>query len=265
MLAIAFPMIDPVLVDIGPISIRWYALAYITGLVLGWRYMIWLAKQPGSVVKPEHADDFLTWATFAVILGGRLGYVLFYNVEFYFAHPAEIFKTWQGGMSFHGGLLGVMVATIWFTRLNKIRFLSFMDLAAVVTPIGLFFGRLANFINSELWGRTTDVPWAMVFPNGGPIPRHPSQLYEAGLEGLMMLVVLHLVWRKESLRSKPGVLTGVFMIGYGLSRMIVEMFRQPDAQLGYLIGGTTMGQLLSIPMVLVGVSVIVYAHKRTTA
>jgi len=262
MLAIAFPMIDPVLVEIGPIAIRWYALAYITGLVLGWRYMIWLAQQPGSQVKPEHADDFLTWATFAVILGGRLGYVLFYKPEYYFANPSEIVKTWQGGMSFHGGLIGVMIATVWFTRLRKIPFLAFMDLAAAVTPIGLFFGRIANFINSELWGRTTDVAWGIVFPNGGPDPRHPSQIYEALLEGLVMLIILHLVWRRESWRSKPGVITGVFMIGYALSRMIVEMFRQPDAHLGYLIGGTTMGQWLSMPMILVGIAVIVYAHKR---
>ena len=262
MLAIAFPMIDPVLVEIGPVAIRWYALAYITGLVLGWRYMIWLAKQPGSSVKPEDADDFLTWATFAVILGGRLGYVIFYKPEFYFANPVEIFKTWQGGMSFHGGLIGVLVATAWFTRRRKINFLAFLDLASTVVPFGLFFGRIANFINAELWGRTTDVAWGVVFPNGGPYPRHPSQIYEALLEGLLLLVILHLVWRRESLRSKPGILTGVFMIGYGLSRMIVEMFRQPDAHLGYLIGGTTMGQWLSVPMVLIGVGLIVYARKR---
>jgi len=262
MLAIAFPMIDPVLVQVGPFAIRWYALAYITGLVLGWRYMVWLARQPGSLVKPEHADDFLTWATFAVILGGRIGYVLFYKPEFYFANPSEIVKTWQGGMSFHGGLIGVMIATIWFTRTRKIPFLAFLDLATAVAPIGLFFGRIANFINSELWGRTTNVAWAIVFPNGGPQQRHPSQIYEALLEGLLMLVILHLVWRRKSLRSKPGVLTGVFMIGYALSRMFVEMFRQPDAYLGFLIGGATMGQLLSVPMLVIGAGLIVYAHKR---
>lgn len=261
-MTIAFPMIDPVLVEVGPVVIRWYALAYITGLVLGWRYMIWLASQKNSFVKSEHADDFLTWATFAVILGGRLGYVLFYKPEFYLANPGEIIKTWQGGMSFHGGLLGVMIAAVWYTRIHKIRFMAFLDLACAVAPLGLFFGRIANFINSELWGRTTDVAWGVVFPNGGPYPRHPSQIYEALLEGLLMLVIMHLVWRRESLRSKPGVLAGVFLMGYGLSRMVVEMFRQPDAHLGYLIGGTTMGQWLSLPMVIVGVGLIVWAHKK---
>ncbi|PHS74123.1 MAG: prolipoprotein diacylglyceryl transferase [Rhodospirillaceae bacterium] len=264
-MALSFPQIDPVLIEIGPVAIRWYALAYITGLVLGWRYMIWLAKQAGSFVKAIDADDFLTWATFAVILGGRLGYVIFYKPEFYLANPGEIIKTWQGGMSFHGGLVGVMIAAVWFTRLRKIQFLAFMDLASAVAPIGLFFGRMANFINAELWGRTTDVAWGIVFPGGGPYPRHPSQIYEALLEGLLMLVVLHLVWRRESLRSKPGVITGVFLIGYALSRMFVELFRQPDAHLGYLVGGTTMGQWLSVPMILIGLLMIKYAHKKAKA
>lgn len=261
MLAIAFPMIDPVLVEIGPVVIRWYALAYITGLVLGWRYIIWLARKPGSLIKPDDADDFLTWATFAVILGGRLGYVIFYKPEYYLANPDAILKTWQGGMSFHGGFIGVILAALWFTHLRKIKFLAFLDLAAVVAPFGLLFGRLANFINSELWGRVTDVPWGFVFPNGGPLPRHPSQLYEAALEGIVLLVVLHLVWRCKSWRETPGVLSGVFLIGYGLSRIIVEFFRQPDAHLGFLAGGATMGQMLSLPMVLGGAALIVYARR----
>ncbi|MCW8914873.1 MAG: prolipoprotein diacylglyceryl transferase [Magnetovibrio sp.] len=262
MYAIAFPMIDPVLVEIGPVVIRWYALAYIAGLVLGWRYMMWLADQAGSFVKSKDADDFLVWAVFGVILGGRLGYVFFYKPEYYLANPAEILQTWQGGMSFHGGFLGVLFATWLFCRLRSIRFLAFVDLGVVVAPFGLFFGRLANFANSELWGRTTDVAWGVVFPNGGPYPRHPSQLYEAALEGLVLLVVLHLVWRRESLRKTPGVLSGVFLIGYGLSRIIVEFFRQPDEHLGFLWGGATMGQLLSIPMVLAGIGLIAYARKR---
>lgn len=264
MLAIAFPMIDPVLVEVGPIVIRWYALAYIAGLVLGWRYMIWLARQAGSLIKPEHADEFLVWAVFGVILGGRLGYVLFYKPGYYLANPSEIIQTWQGGMSFHGGFLGVLIATWLFCRLRDIRFWAFIDLAAVVTPIGLFFGRIANFINSELWGRPTDVAWGVVFPNGGLYPRHPSQLYEAALEGLVLLAVLHLVWRRDSLRITPGVISGAFLIGYGLSRIIVEFYRQPDAHLGYLWGGATMGQLLSIPMVLAGMALIAYARKRST-
>jgi len=264
MFAIAFPMIDPVLVQIGPVLIRWYALAYIAGLVLGWRYLIWLAGQAGALIKPQDADDYLVWAVLGVILGGRLGYVLFYKPAYYFANPVEILQTWQGGMSFHGGFLGVLVATMLFCRARKIRFWAFIDLVAVVTPIGLFFGRIANFINSELWGRTTDVAWGVVFPNGGPYPRHPSQLYEASLEGLVLLVVLHLVWRRESLRTKPGVISGAFAIGYGLSRVIVEFFRQPDAHLGYLYGGATMGQLLSVPMILAGMALIAYANKRPT-
>jgi len=264
MLAIAFPMIDPVLVEFGPVAIRWYALAYIAGLVLGWRYMIWLARQAGSLIKPEDADDFLTWAVLGVILGGRLGYVLFYKPAYYLANPSEIIQTWQGGMSFHGGFLGVLVVTLLFCRARKIRFWAFIDIAAVVTPIGLFFGRLANFINSELWGRTTDVAWGVVFPNGGPYPRHPSQLYEAALEGVVLLVILHLVWRRDALRTAPGVISGAFLIGYGLSRIIVEFFRQPDAHLGFLAGGATMGQLLSVPMVLAGIGLIAYAKKRPT-
>lgn len=205
MFAIAFPMIDPVLVEIGPVAIRWYALAYIAGLVLGWRYMMWLSAQEGALTKVKDADDYLVWAVFGVILGGRLGYVLFYKPGHYLSNPSEILQTWQGGMSFHGGLLGVLVATWLFCRLRDIRFWAFMDLVAIVTPFGLFFGRIANFINSELWGRTTDVAWGVVFPNGGPYPRHPSQLYEAALEGLLMLVVMHLVWRRQNVRSTPGV------------------------------------------------------------
>lgn len=264
MLAIAFPVIDPVLVEVGPVAIRWYALAYIAGLVLGWRYMIWLAGRPGALIKPRDADDFLVWAVFGVILGGRLGYVLFYKPAHYLANPVEIFQTWQGGMSFHGGFLGVLIATWLFCRRRDIKFWAFIDLAAVVTPIGLFFGRIANFINSELWGRVTDVPWGVVFPNGGPYPRHPSQLYEAVLEGLVLLVVLHLVWRADGLRTKPGVISGAFLVGYGLSRVAVEFFRQPDAHLGFLFAGATMGQLLSVPMVLVGVALIAYARSRPT-
>ena len=261
-MALAFPEIDPVLVNIGPVPIRWYALAYIAGLVGGWRYMIWLARQPGSLIRDRDADEFLVWAVFGVILGGRIGYVLFYKFQYFLWNPADIFKTWQGGMSFHGGFLGVLIATWLFCKLRKVRFWAFIDLAAVVTPIGLFFGRLANFINGELWGRVSDVSWAMVFPGGGPEPRHPSQLYEAALEGLVLLVVLTLAWRKDGVRLRPGTLSGLFLIGYGLSRIIVEFFRQPDAHLGFLFAGATMGQLLSLPMVLVGLGLIAWARKN---
>ena len=262
MLAIAFPMIDPVLIEIGPIAIRWYALAYIAGLVLGWQLMMWMAERPGALVGRKDADDFLVWAVLGVILGGRLGYVFFYKPEYYLSHPAEILQTWQGGMSFHGGFLGVVIAGWLFCKRRDIQFWAFADLVTAVAPIGLFFGRIANFINSELWGRTTDVAWGVVFPNGGPYPRHPSQLYEAALEGLVLFVVLHFVWRNDNWRKTPGVISGAFFIGYGLSRIIVEFFREPDAHLGFLFGGATMGQLLSIPMVLAGVGLIAYARKR---
>jgi phosphatidylglycerol:prolipoprotein diacylglycerol transferase len=251
MLTIPYPVIDPVLIAIGPLAIRWYALAYIAGLVLGWRYCLWIAGQPPKVASREAVDDFLVWATLGVILGGRIGYVLFYKPEFYFENPSEIVAVWHGGMSFHGGTLGVLTALYIFCRRRKIEMLAFADIVACAVPIGLFFGRIANFINSELWGRVTDVPWAMVFPNGGPEPRHPSQLYEAGLEGIVLFVILHALMRAGA-RRRPGTIAGVFLIGYGVARIVVEFFRQPDEQLGFLIGGATMGQLLSIPVLLFG-------------
>ncbi|MFB9355912.1 prolipoprotein diacylglyceryl transferase [Sneathiella chinensis] len=254
-LALAFPEIDPVLLQIGPFAIRWYALAYIAGLVIGWRLMMRFAAAPGSAVSVKDVDDFLVWATLGVVLGGRLGYVLFYKPAFYFANPSEILMVWQGGMSFHGGFLGVVVAAFLFCRKRDIPTLALADMLSLVAPVGLFFGRIANFINGELFGRTSDVPWAMVFPNGGPLPRHPSQLYEALLEGALLFAIL--LWvRRTSLADKPGVLTGLFLVGYAAARGFVELFRQPDAHLGFLAGGTTMGQLLSLPMIVIGLYLI---------
>ncbi|MBT3559252.1 MAG: prolipoprotein diacylglyceryl transferase [Rhodospirillales bacterium] len=261
-LTLAFPAIDPVLIQLGPFAIRWYSLAYMAGLILGWLLMRKLAMRTGGVVTRDHTDDFLTWATVGVILGGRLGYVLFYKFGFYLENPASIFAVWQGGMSFHGGFTGVVVATILFTRKHKIPLLLFADLLACAAPIGLFFGRIANFINGELFGRASDAPWAVIFPNGGPYPRHPSQLYEAALEGLVLFVILMMLTRLPRVTSRPGILTGVFMAGYGIARAIVEMFRQPDAHIGLLSGGSTMGQMLSIPMILVGVGFILYAMRH---
>jgi phosphatidylglycerol:prolipoprotein diacylglycerol transferase len=251
-----FPAIDPVLVQIGPFAIRWYALAYIAGLLLGWWYVKAYVKKPPMAMSARDVDDFLVWATLGVILGGRPGYVLFYNLDVYLAHPLSIFEVWQGGMSFHGGLVGVTVAIFLFCRKRSLSVLAVGDAIAVAAPIGLFFGRLANFVNGELFGRVTDVPWAIVFPRGGPEPRHPSQLYEAALEGLMLFLILFFAQRSERIRSKAGVLTGIFLIGYALSRIVVEMVREPDAQLGFLIGGATMGQLLSIPVVLGGLYLV---------
>jgi phosphatidylglycerol:prolipoprotein diacylglycerol transferase len=260
MLAIPYPAIDPVLFAIGPIAIRWYALAYIAGLVLGWRYCLWIASQPPKIVSREAVDDFLVWATLGVILGGRIGYVLFYNPSFYFDNPSQIVAVWHGGMSFHGGTIGVLTAIFIFCRRRKISMLGFADIVACAVPIGLFFGRLANFINGELWGRVTDVPWAMVFPTGGPEPRHPSQLYEAGIEGIAMFCILYALLRAGA-RKRPGTIVGVFLIGYACARIFVEFFRQPDQQLGFLIGGATMGQLLSIPVLLLGVILLWLARR----
>ena len=252
-----FPQIDPVIVQIGPFGIRWYAIAYIAGLVLGWRLMRRLVTMPPAVASSLQVDDFLTWATLGVVLGGRLGYVLFYQPTVFIAEPLRILQVWTGGMSFHGGMLGVTIATVWFCRRNAIPLLGFTDRLAVVVPIGLCFGRLANFINGELWGRPAPaVPWAMVFPNGGPVPRHPSQLYQAVLEGVLLFAVLFLLSRRDWVRARAGMLTGVFLMGYGLARIAGEFFREPDAFLGFLFAGATMGQLLSIPMILAGVWLI---------
>lgn len=268
---IPFPAIDPVAVEFGPFAIRWYALAYVTGLLFAWWYMLQLVKHdrlwgsaPGSAAPLERrdVDDIIVWATLGVVLGGRLGYVLFYNLPHYLDFPLEALMVWQGGMSFHGGFIGVCLAIILFTRSRGIPLSALADIAAAATPAGLFLGRIANFINGELWGRPADVPWAMVFPFAGPEPRHPSQLYEAGLEGIVLFTVLAvLVWRFRAL-SRPWLTTGVFIAGYGLARIVVEFFRQPDPQLGYLMGGLTMGMLLSLPMVLLGIALVVYARSR---
>ena len=264
-MAMQFPDIDPVALRLGPAVIRWYALSYIAGLTGGWRYLRWLAAKSHARLTMLQIDDFLVWATVGTVLGGRLGYILFYKPGFYFANPVQILELWHGGMSFHGGALGVITALILYCRRYKIDLLEFGDLLCCVVPLGLFFGRVANFINGELWGRVTDdsVPWAMVFPNApGTEPRHPSQLYEAGLEGLALLVILHLLWRNETVRQRRGTLAGVFLLGYGIARAFVEFFRQPDDFLGFLWGGATMGQLLSVPLMIVGILMIVKA-KRT--
>jgi phosphatidylglycerol:prolipoprotein diacylglycerol transferase len=261
-LVIPYPQIDPVLVELGPFAIRWYALAYIAGLVIGWQIMRRLCEQPPRVLSPTKIDDFLLWAALGVILGGRLGYVLFYKPAFFLQNPLSIFTLWEGGMSFHGGLLGVVVAILAFSWRNAISPLVLADLMAIVTPIGLFFGRLANFINGELWGRPSDVPWAMVFPHAGPLPRHPSQLYQAFFEGVLLLALVVLVWRLTDGRRRPGLLTGVFCAGYGAARIVGEVFREPDAFLGFLWGPLTMGMLLSLPLIVFGGWLIARAYRQ---
>src|SRR5262245_12294504 len=265
-LVLPFPQFDPIAVSIGPFGIRWYALAYIVGIVLGWVYArkilrterFWGGPAPISVVQ---FDDYVLWVTLGIILGGRTGYVLFYNLPHFIAHPLEIFQLWQGGMSFHGGFLGCVVAVLLFGWRNKVPVLSLGDVTCAVGTIGLLLGRVANFVNGELWGRVTDVPWAFVFPTGGPLPRHPSQLYEAGLEGILLFVVLTFMIRRGAL-LRPGLIIGTFAILYGLARIFSEFFREPDKQLGFLWGPLTMGMLLSLPMIAAGVAFVLWAVRR---
>jgi phosphatidylglycerol:prolipoprotein diacylglycerol transferase len=261
-----FPHINPVLISLGPLAVRWYALAYIVGIVAGWFYArsiiasrkLWGGAAPFTVAE---FDDFIVWITLGIIIGGRIGYVLFYNLAHFAAHPLEIFALWTGGMSFHGGVLGCIAATILFAARRGLPILPLGDVTTAAAPIGLLLGRVANFINGELWGRPTDVPWAVVFPNGGPIPRHPSQLYEAALEGLLLLLVLGVLVRFGALK-RPGLVTGAAAVGYGLARIFCEFFREPDAQLGFLWGGLTMGMLLCIPLIVAGIGVLAYALIR---
>jgi len=275
--AIPFPQIDPIAFSLGPVAVRWYALAYILGLLLAVWYAkrivrnasLWPEGRPSATT--EQIDDLLLWATLGVVVGGRLGYVLFYNPAYFAANPTAIFQVWSGGMSFHGGFLGVVVACFLFGRKHGIGLDQLLDLAAAGVPIGLGLGRLANFINGELFGRTSDVSWAMVFPHGGPEPRHPSQLYEAALEGLVLFLILFWIARRPRVQENAGRIGGLFLIGYGLARSFVELFRELDEHLGLLLGGSvTMGQILSLPMILVGLALLAksYAgtkHPRTEA
>lgn len=264
---ITFPDIDPVAVAIGPFQIRWYALAYLAGFIGGWLYAGWLADKDnknGEVRRPnrEDTDNILPWMVLGVILGGRIGYVLFYNLPYFLQNPLHIPFIWEGGMSFHGGLLGVAVVCIAYARYHKFSPLAMGDVVATVVPIGLFFGRLANFINGELFGRITNVPWAMVFPGGGGLPRHPSQLYEAFLEGIVLFVVLYWCAQKPAIRRAPGMLFGIFVIGYSVSRFMVEFFREPDVQIGYRFEYFTQGQLLCVPMMIAGALLVQYARTK---
>jgi phosphatidylglycerol---prolipoprotein diacylglyceryl transferase len=265
-LTIPFPDFDPVLVQFGPFVIRWYALAYIFGILLGWLYARMLIRNERLWGGPARIstlafDDFVLWVTLGIILGGRIGYVLFYNTAHFAANPMEIFEVWKGGMSFHGGFAGCVVAVVLFASKRGISIPSLGDLVCAVAPIGLLLGRIANFINSELWGRPTDVPWAMVFPNGGPLARHPSQLYEATLEGLVLFGVLAFALHRGALK-RPGLIIGMFAVGYAVARIICEFFREPDPQLGFIWGGLTMGMMLSAPLMLAGFGFILFALRR---
>ena len=265
-LVLPFPAINPVLVQWGPLAIRWYALAYIAGLVLGWMLIRRIVaddrywdgvKRPGA----DSIDDLLVYCAFGVIIGGRLGNVLFYDPQYYFSHPVEIFKIWEGGMAFHGGLIGALIGALLFARRYRAPILTVLDLCSLVAPIGIFLGRIANFIRPELWGRRTDVPWAVIFPGTDGQPRHPSQIYEALLEGLLAFVILYGLAQGGALR-RPGVIMGVFAIVYGAARIFCEFFREPDPRLEDLGRGLTMGMVLSLPLIVVGVAVLLWSLSR---
>jgi phosphatidylglycerol---prolipoprotein diacylglyceryl transferase len=265
-LVLPFPAINPIIVQWGPLAIRWYALAYIAGLVLGW----WLirrvvsderywrgAKRPSA----ESIDDLLVYCAFGVIIGGRLGNVLFYDPQYYFSHPLEIFKVWEGGMAFHGGLIGAVIGAFLFSRRYKAPVMTVFDLCCLVAPIGIFLGRIANFIRPELWGRPTDVPWAVIFPGTDGLPRHPSQIYEALLEGLLAFVILYALAQMGALR-RSGLISGIFAIVYGVARIFSEFFRDPDPRLEDLGRGLTMGMVLSLPLIIAGIGILAWTYRR---
>lgn len=265
---IAFPNIDPIAFSIGPFAVRWYALAYIAGLVFAIWYAkrlvatprLWADRKP--TLTPKQVDDLFIWIALGVILGGRLGYVLFYNPLHFATHPLDIFRMWEGGMSFHGGFLGVVVALLIYGRKHGATLDRLLDLGAAATPVGLGLGRLANFINGELYGRPGDVPWAMIFPHDpDQVPRHPSQLYEACLEGLVLFLVIRIATHHFKALAHPGRASGLFALGYGLSRIIVEFFREPDVQLGYFLGFITMGMILSLPLVAIGIWLLIRSRR----
>ncbi len=255
--------LSPIALDLGFFKLRWYSLAYLAGILVGWWYLLKLLDQPGAPMARRHADDMIFYATLGIIIGGRTAYVLFYQPSI-LDHPMDVFKLWEGGMSFHGGVIGVTLGILYLARKNGLSWLRVHDYVACVVPFGLFFGRLANFVNGELWGRPTTVPWGLVFPTGGEVARHPSQLYEAGLEGLALgLLLWFLFWRTDA-RYKPGFLVGTFILGYGLARFFVEFFREPDAQLVEFARttGLHMGQWLSLPMILGGAYLVSTAKAR---
>ena len=266
--ALPFPDIDPILISVGPLAVHWYGLGYVVGILFSWWYTKRLLASDGlwrgnaSPAQPVVMDDFVLWAALGVVAGGRIGYVLFYDLQRFASDPLAAFAIWEGGMSFHGGLLGVILAMVLFARSRGIPVWSMLDMVAAGVPVGLGLVRVANFINSELWGRVTDVPWAFVFPNGGPEPRHPSQLYEAFLEGLVLFLVLRFLTHTRLKLKAPGFVGGAFIAGYGLARIFVEFFRVPDIQIGYLLGGwLTMGMVLSTPMVVLGVWSMIRANR----
>ena len=255
--------LSPVALDLGFFTLKWYSLAYLVGILVGYWYLLKLVAQPGSPMARRHADDMIFYATLGIIIGGRLAYVLFYQPDI-LRNPLDILKLWNGGMSFHGGVIGVSLAVLYMARKEKLSWLRIHDYVACCVPFGLFFGRLANFVNGELWGKETDVAWGIIFPTGGPFPRHPSQLYEAVLKGLLLFLILAFAFWKTRARYKPGLLVGIFLLGYGVFRFVVEFYREADAQLMEFAArtGLHMGQWLCVPMILGGLYLIITAKGR---
>ena len=258
---------DPVFIDLGLVQIRWYSIAYIVGIILGWIYAIKIIKEMikknnFTLIKPEVFDNLIIYLMVGIILGGRLGYVFFYNLEYYSKNFYEILKLWNGGMSFHGGLLGVIISTIIFSKIKRTNFLNFTDIIACVSPIGLFLGRIANFINGELFGKISTLPWAVIFPAGGSITRHPSQIYEAILEGIVLFILINFIALKKQLLLKTGYVSGLFLILYSILRIFAEHFREPDKHLGYFFNYLSMGTLLSFVTFLAGCLIIFFIKKN---
>ena len=263
MIGLEFPDVSPIIFSIGPVAIRWYSMAYLVGIILAWLLIKRNIKKYDLPLDSDKLEDLVFYITLGIIIGGRLGYVLFYGGNSFWRNPVQILEVWKGGMSFHGGVLGVIVGAYLFARKIKYKFLGITDLVVLYAPIGIFCGRLANFINDELWGRVTDVAWAVRFPNGGYLPRHPSQLYEAFFEGIVIFVLLNWLWRYKYVRERNGFVSALFVLSYGIFRVLMEQFREPDEQLGFFFGNITMGQILSLPLMIVGLGVMIYlCHSK---
>ncbi len=262
MIGLDFPQISPVMFSIGPLDIRWYSMAYLVGILLGWFLINRNVQKNNLELNRQKVEDLIFYLTLGIILGGRLGYAIFYGGKAMWSEPWHILEIWKGGMSFHGGVAGVIIALWVYARKINYKFLGLTDLVVLYAPIGIFLGRLANFANDELWGRVTDVPWAIRFPAGGYLPRHPSQLYEAFFEGIVMFFLLNWLWRYSFVRNRSGLVSAFFVLMYGVFRISMEQFREPDQHMGFFFGGITMGQILSLPLIVLGLMVIVFLLRK---
>lgn len=264
MIGLAYPEVSPIMFEVGPLVIRWYSMAYLVGILLGWWIVSKRVKKYNIDLNSTNIEDLVFYFTLGVILGGRFGYVIFYGTDRFLSNPLEIFAIWNGGMSFHGGIFGVIIALYLFSKKCKKSFLEITDIVSPIVPIGIFLGRIANFMNDELWGRITDVAWAIRFPRGGFQPRHPSQIYEALTEGLFLFIVLNFMWKIEWCRKHTGFISASFLLGYACLRSLMEQFREPDAQIGFLFGNITMGQILSFPLIAIGIYIVISIFRKNT-